>query len=100
MLQLYVLCINISTDSNSTSNLNSGGTGGDATTTLAAYVSPSYTEPLQQSQQQELAVGSTLYFGMNTQFPDPAFVLRVEQCFATPTSDGTGSLKIPLIQGG
>ncbi|XP_075054214.1 uromodulin-like [Mixophyes fleayi] len=84
----------------STENLNSGGTGGDALTTLAAYVNPSYTVPLQQSQQQELVVGSTLYFGMNTLFPDPAFVLRVDQAFATPTSDGTGSLKIQLIQGG
>ncbi|XP_069828660.1 uromodulin-like [Dendropsophus ebraccatus] len=81
-------------------NLNSGGTGGDGTTTLAAYSSPSYTNPIQQSQQQVLPVGTTLYFGMITQFPDPAFVLRVTQCFATPTSDGTGSLKIQLIQGG
>ncbi|XP_056413459.1 uromodulin-like [Hyla sarda] len=83
-----------------TQNLDTGGTGGDGTTTLAAYVNPSYTEPLQESQQQQLPVGSTLYFGMSTKFPDPAFVLRVTQCFATPTSDGTGSIKVQLIQGG
>ncbi|XP_075707264.1 uromodulin-like [Rhinoderma darwinii] len=83
-----------------TENLNTGGTGVDAGATLAAYVNPTYTNPMQQSQQEDLPIGSTVYFGMTTQFPDPAFVLRVEQCFATPTKDGTGSLKITLIQGG
>ncbi|XP_077151473.1 uromodulin-like [Ranitomeya variabilis] len=81
-------------------NLNTGGVAGDAGTTLAAYVNPSYTQPLQQSQQDDLSIGSTLYFGMMTQFPDPAFVLRVDQCFATPTSDGSGAIKVQLIQGG
>ncbi|CAJ0968028.1 unnamed protein product [Ranitomeya imitator] len=81
-------------------NLNTGGVEGNAGTTLAAYVNPSYTQPLEQSQQDDLSIGSTLYFGMVTQFPDPAFVLRVDQCFATPTSDGSGAIKVQLIQGG
>ncbi|KAG8588770.1 hypothetical protein GDO81_006096 [Engystomops pustulosus] len=83
-----------------TQNLNSGGIAGDTGTTLAAYTSPTYTQPMQQTQQQDLPIGSTLYFGMSTQFFDPAFVLRVDQCFATPTVDGTGSIKVTLIQGG
>ncbi|KAM3936081.1 uromodulin-like [Leptodactylus fuscus] len=83
-----------------TQTLNSGNSGGDGTTTLAAYTSPTYTVPLEQSQQQELPVGSSLYFGMTTQFPDPAFVLRIDQCYATPTSDGSGSIRVQLIQGG
>ncbi|XP_068121625.1 pancreatic secretory granule membrane major glycoprotein GP2-like [Hyperolius riggenbachi] len=83
-----------------TQDLNSGNTGGEASTTLAAYTNPSYTSPLQTSQQEDLAIGSSLYFGMNTQFPDPAFVLRIEQCFATPTSDGSGTIKVMLISGG
>ncbi|XP_063813287.1 uromodulin-like [Pseudophryne corroboree] len=84
----------------STQNLNTGSTAGEAATTLAAYVSPTYTDPLVESQMQNVAVGSTLYFGMSTTFADPAFVLRVEQCFSTPTSDGSGSVKIQLLQGG
>ncbi|XP_018419141.1 PREDICTED: uromodulin-like [Nanorana parkeri] len=83
-----------------TQNLDAGGTNGDGLTSLAAYSNPSYTNPMLQSEQQDLQIGSTLYFGMSTQFPDPAFVLRIDQCFATPTSDGSGSIKIQLIQGG
>ncbi|KAM5180706.1 uromodulin-like [Mantella aurantiaca] len=83
-----------------TENLNSGGANGDALTSLAAYSNPSYTVPIQQSEQQSLQIGSTLYFGMTSQFPDPAFVLRVDQCFATPTNDASGSIKLQLIQGG
>ncbi|KAM4795789.1 uromodulin-like [Rhinophrynus dorsalis] len=84
----------------SSADLNTGSTGGNATTTIAAYVNPSYTQPLQQSQQQQLSVGSTLYFGMSTQFPDPAFVLRVEQCFATPTYDPASTNRVQLIERG
>ncbi|PIO13619.1 hypothetical protein AB205_0119110, partial [Aquarana catesbeiana] len=67
---------------------------------MAAYSSPSYTSPVQQSQQENMPIGSTLYFGMSTEFPDPMFVLRIEQCFATPTPDGSGTIKVQLIQGG
>ncbi|KAM4046209.1 pancreatic secretory granule membrane major glycoprotein GP2-like [Anomaloglossus baeobatrachus] len=83
-----------------TENLDTGGIDGDSGTTLAAYTNPSFTQPLEQSQQQELTIGTTLYFGMITKFPDPDFVLRVDQCFATPTSDGSGAIKVQLIQGG
>ncbi|XP_073525239.1 pancreatic secretory granule membrane major glycoprotein GP2-like [Phyllobates terribilis] len=83
-----------------TQNLNTGGIEGNAGTTLAAYLSSSFTQPLQQSDQENIAIGSTLYFGMTTQFQDPDFVLRIDQCFAAPTSDGSGPIKVQLIQGG
>ncbi|XP_053562928.1 pancreatic secretory granule membrane major glycoprotein GP2-like [Bombina bombina] len=84
----------------SSGNLNFGGAGDAASTTIAAYVNPTYTQPLEQSQQQDLPLGSTLYFGMSSQFPDTAFVLRVERCFATPYNDAQSPLKAELIQGG
>ncbi|KAM4608061.1 uromodulin-like [Discoglossus pictus] len=84
----------------SSGNLNVGNTGTEAPTTIAAYLNPSYTEPLQQQSQQQLSVGSTLYFGMSSQFPDTAFVLRVERCFATPFNDAQSSIVEELIQGG
>ncbi|CAH2221438.1 Hypothetical predicted protein [Pelobates cultripes] len=84
----------------SSQNLDTESSSGDSTTTIAAYENPSYTQPILQQNQQELSVGSTLYFGMTTQFPDPVFVLRVETCFSTPTSDGSGQIKVILIQNG
>ncbi|XP_040193649.1 pancreatic secretory granule membrane major glycoprotein GP2-like [Rana temporaria] len=84
----------------STQNLNSGGSSSSALTSMAAYTNPSYSVPVQESQQENMPIGSTLYFGMSTQFPDPIFVLRIEQCFATPTPDGSGAIKVQLIQGG
>ncbi|XP_053310485.1 uromodulin-like [Spea bombifrons] len=84
----------------SSQDVSTGTSEGGATTTIAAYVNPSYTQPLPQTEQQQLPVGSTLYFGMSTQFLDPAFVLRVDSCFTTPTSDGSGPIKVQLIKGG
>ncbi|KAM8971963.1 pancreatic secretory granule membrane major glycoprotein GP2-like [Pelodytes ibericus] len=84
----------------SSQNLNTGTSGGEASTTIAAYTNPSYTQPLEQADQQQLPIGSVLYFGMTTQFPDPNFVLTVEKCFTTPTSDGSGSINVLLIQNG
>uniref|UniRef100_A0A8C5M1C4 ZP domain-containing protein n=1 Tax=Leptobrachium leishanense TaxID=445787 RepID=A0A8C5M1C4_9ANUR len=80
--------------------LATGGSGAEAITTIAAYDSSSYTQPIMQTNQEQLTIGSTLYFGMFTLFPDPVFVLRVETCYSTPTSDGSGSIKVMLIQGG
>ncbi|MEE6513918.1 hypothetical protein FKM82_021783 [Ascaphus truei] len=84
----------------STENLTVESSGIEGAATIAAYINPTYTSPLQQEQQDQLTVGSTLYFGMSVQFPDPIFVLRVERCFATPNNDPNDPIQVELIRGG
>ncbi|OCT94471.1 hypothetical protein XELAEV_18012143mg [Xenopus laevis] len=84
----------------SSANLNTGNSESKAETTIAAYINPSYTEPLQQEDQQQLSMGSTIYFGVSTNFYDSDFVLRVETCFASPTDDSTSPTKVMLLENG
>ncbi|XP_069478859.1 uromodulin-like [Ambystoma mexicanum] len=82
-----------------TVGLSTGGTG-TASTIMAAYSNPSYTSPIQTGGQ-SMSIGSTIYFGMSTQFADAdVFVLRVDTCYATPTEDPNSSTREYLIQNG
>ncbi|XP_031752739.1 uromodulin isoform X2 [Xenopus tropicalis] len=84
----------------SSASLNTGNSASAASTTIAAYVDPSYTSPLQQDGQEQLQMGSTLYFGVYTNFSDPNVVLRVDTCFASPTPDSTSPIKVMLLDNG
>ncbi|XP_041439831.1 alpha-tectorin [Xenopus laevis] len=84
----------------SSANLNTGNSASEAKTTIAAYINPSYTEPLQQEEQEQIPMDSTLYFGVSTDFYDPDFVLRVETCFASPINDNASPMKVMLLENG
>nr|XP_056707612.1 uromodulin-like [Euleptes europaea] len=78
-------------------NISMGGTG-FFTVKMALYRDSNYTSPYQGS----LAVLSTkaiLYVGvMITRGDMSRFVLRLVNCYATPTENATGSLKYFIIQ--
>ncbi|XP_078538818.1 uromodulin-like [Lissotriton helveticus] len=83
----------------STIGLSTGGSG-LASTTMAAYSNPSYTSPI-TSGQEDMSIGSTIYFGMTTEVGDAdVFVLRVDTCYATPTQDPNSAIKVSLIENG
>ncbi|XP_078539566.1 uromodulin-like [Lissotriton helveticus] len=83
----------------STIGLSTGGSG-LASTTIAAYSNPSYTSPI-PSGQEDMSIGSTIYFGMTTEVGDAdVFVLRVDTCYATPTQDPNSAIKVSLIENG
>ncbi|XP_069478857.1 pancreatic secretory granule membrane major glycoprotein GP2-like isoform X2 [Ambystoma mexicanum] len=73
---------------------------GSAITIMTAYFDSSYTRSI-DTVQQDVTVGSTLYFGIATQFEDAqGFALRAETCFASPTLDQSSPRKVLLISGG
>ncbi|KAJ1176579.1 hypothetical protein NDU88_001853 [Pleurodeles waltl] len=82
-----------------TIGLSTGGNG-VASTTMAAYSNPSYTTPIPQGQE-DTSIGSTIYFGMTTEFEDAdVFVLRVDTCYATPVPDPNSNIRVSIIKDG
>ncbi|XP_078539567.1 pancreatic secretory granule membrane major glycoprotein GP2-like [Lissotriton helveticus] len=73
---------------------------GSILTIMTAYSDSSYARPIDKDNY-EVAAGSTLYFGIISDFLDSeTFVLRAENCFAGPTSNSASSEKVLLISGG
>ncbi|NP_001080952.1 thyroid hormone down-regulated protein (gene 18) S homeolog precursor [Xenopus laevis] len=74
------------------------GTGSYALT-MSAYNNPDYTSPIQAEDTVE--VGTYIYLGLFVKDADgAAFTLRVEECYATPTSDPSDINKVYIVRGG
>ncbi|XP_018104913.1 uromodulin [Xenopus laevis] len=67
--------------------------------TLSAYKNPDYTSPIQANDTVE--VGTYIYLGLFVKDADgAAFTLRVEECYATPTSDPLDVNQVYFVRGG
>ncbi|XP_071989208.1 pancreatic secretory granule membrane major glycoprotein GP2-like [Engystomops pustulosus] len=82
----------------STVNISVSGQG-IAETTMAAYWDAQYTSPVQQDQ--DVPVGSNVYLGIYADIMDSSkFVLRVENCYATPDNNVNNVNKVAIVSGG
>ncbi|XP_078542532.1 uromodulin-like isoform X2 [Lissotriton helveticus] len=71
---------------------------GSITATMAAFKSNSFNDPVLEND--TLTVGTPVYIGISTTFPDgDTFTLRAERCVAAP-SINLGDLSVELISGG
>ncbi|XP_075707263.1 pancreatic secretory granule membrane major glycoprotein GP2-like [Rhinoderma darwinii] len=72
---------------------------GSFTITMAAYSNTDFTTPIQENE--EILVGSNIYLGLFCPTLDgSSFSLRVEKCFATPSSNRDDLTSVTLISGG
>ncbi|KAM3936083.1 pancreatic secretory granule membrane major glycoprotein GP2-like [Leptodactylus fuscus] len=72
---------------------------GSIVTTMAAYWDSQYTSPVQQNQ--DVPVGSNVYLGIFADANDVSkFVLRVENCYATPDNNVNNVNKVAILSGG
>ncbi|XP_075117260.1 pancreatic secretory granule membrane major glycoprotein GP2-like [Leptodactylus fuscus] len=72
---------------------------GTLTVVMAAYSDPEFIVPIQQSD--VVYVKSKIYLGLFSPDMDGrAFALRVEKCFATPTSDPNDPNQFVFVNGG
>ncbi|OCT94470.1 hypothetical protein XELAEV_18012142mg [Xenopus laevis] len=67
--------------------------------TMSAYKNPDYTSPIQAEDTVE--VGTYIYLGLFVYNADgTAFSLRVEECYATPTSEPLDVNRVYIVRGG
>ncbi|KAM8977284.1 pancreatic secretory granule membrane major glycoprotein GP2-like [Pelodytes ibericus] len=82
----------------STVNLTVNGEG-SFVTNMAAYWDAAYGNPI--AGDQDVPIGSNIYLGIFSDSGDgDYFVLRVENCFATPDGVETNVNKVQLVSGG
>lgn len=66
---------------------------------MAAYWDSQYSTPVQSNQ--DVPVGSNLYLGIFTDAGDAnKFVLRTENCYATPDNNVNNVNKVAIVSGG
>ncbi|KAG9463981.1 hypothetical protein GDO78_020702, partial [Eleutherodactylus coqui] len=78
---------------------SSGPEIGSFTVTLAAYSDAQYSVPIQLDE--EILVGSNIYLGLfSPNLDGNVFALRVEKCFATPSSNPDDPNNVLFVSGG